>query len=189
MRKINVQIGTFEYTYNEIVSDVIFDTRDSELWKLVFIKRGHGDMLSIPIKKGYRFTIEGNEKYKEFAEYFDIGRGKGQFSIKDFVNHLNNKIPFEYGLSDNARRTILKYDRIDTDSDGIFPIGIKNWEVIHAKNPMLPKDKYHRTNKNLSKTRQLYPSIYLATKDMDITIIYGMVTGEKTEKMKKCKFD
>ena len=42
MRKINVQVGTFEYTYNGIVSDVIFDTRDSELWKLVFIKRGHG---------------------------------------------------------------------------------------------------------------------------------------------------
>ena len=48
----------------------------------------------------------------------------------------------------------MKHDRIDTDSDGIFPIGIKNWEIVHAKNPMLPKDKYHRTNKNLSKTRQ-----------------------------------
>lgn len=82
-------------------------------------------MLSIPIKKGYCFTIEGNEKYKEFADYFDIGRGKGQFSIKDFVKQLNKKIPFEYSLSDNVRRTILKYDRIDTDSDGIFPIGIK----------------------------------------------------------------
>lgn len=31
MRKINVQIGTFEYIYNGIVSDAIFDTRDSEL--------------------------------------------------------------------------------------------------------------------------------------------------------------
>lgn len=189
MRKINVQIGTFEYTYNGMVSDVIFDTRDYELWKLVFIKRGDADVLSIPIKKGYRFTIEGNEKYKEFADYFNIGRGKGQFSIKNFVDYLNNKIPFEYRLSDDVRRTILKYDRIDTDSDGIFPIGIKNWEVIHAKNPILPKDRYHRTNKNLSKTRQLYPEIYSATKDMDITIIYGIIPGEKTEKMKKCKFD
>ena len=189
MRKINVQIGTFEYTYNEIVSDVIFDTRDSELWKLVFIKRGNGVILSIPIKKGYCFTIEGNEKYKEFVDYFDIGRGKGKFSIKDFMNHLNNKMPFEYSLSDNRRRTILKYDRIDADSDGIFPIGIKNWEIVHAKNPMLAKDKYHRTIKNLSKTRQLYPAIYLATKDMDITIIYGRIPGERTEKMKKCKFD
>lgn len=189
MRKLNVQIGTFEYTYNGIVSDTIFDTRDFELWKLVFIKRGHGDTLSIPIKKGYCFTIEGNEKYKEFVDYFGIGRGKGQFSIKDFVNHLNNRIPTEYILSDNVRKTILKYDRIDTDSDGIFPIGITNWKVVHAKNPMLPKDKYHRTNKNLSKTRQLYPAIYLATKDMDITIIYGTMPGDKTEKMKKGQFD
>lgn len=189
MLKINVQIGTFEYTYNEVVSDAIFDTRDSELWKLVFIKRGCGDTLSIPIKKGYRFTIEGNEKYKEFVDYFVIGRGKGQFSIKDFVNHLNNKIPPEYSLSDSVRRTVLRYDRIDTDSDGVFPIGIINWEVVHAKNPMLQKDKYHRTNKNLSKTRQLYPAIYSATKDMDITIIYGTMPGEKTEKMKKYQFD
>ena len=189
MLKINVQIGTFEYIYNEVVSDAIFDTRDKEPWKVVFIKRGQGDTLSIPIKKGYRFTIEGNEKYKEFVDYFNIGRGKGQFSIKDFVNHLNNKIPSEYILSDSVRKTVLNYDRIDNDSDGIFPIGIKNWEVAHAKNPLLPEDKYHRTNKNLSKTRQLYPAIYSAIKDMDITIIYGTMPGEKTEKMKKCHFD
>ena len=113
MRKINVQIGTFEYTYNGIISDVIFDTRDSELWKLIFIKRGQGEILFISIKKGYRFTIEGNEKCKEFADYFDIGRDKGQFSIKDFVNHLKNKIPLEFCLSDNSRRIILKHDRID----------------------------------------------------------------------------
>ena len=189
MLKIDVQIGTFEYIYNKVVSDAIFDTRDTELWKVVFIKRGQGDTLSIPIKKGYRFTIEGNEKYKEFVDYFGIGRGKGQFSIKDFVNHLNNKIPSEYILSDSVRKTVLNYDRIDNDSDGIFPIGIKNWEVVHAKNPLLPEAKYHRTNKNLSKTRQLYPAIYSATKDMDITIIYGTMPGEKTEKMKKCHFD
>lgn len=83
----------------------------------------------------------------------------------------------------------MKYDRIDADSDGIFPIGIKNWEVVHANNPMLPKDKYHRTNKNLLKTGQLYPEIYLATKDMDITIIYGKTPGEKTEEIKGCQFN
>ena len=47
-----------------------------------------------------------------------------------------------------------------------------------------PQDK-----QELIKNRQLYPAIYLATKDMDITIIYGRIPGEKTEKMKKCKFD
>lgn len=68
-----------------------FLTQEILNFEIGFIKRGHGDMLSIPIKKGYCFTIEGNEKYKEFADYFDIGRGKGQFSIKDFVKQLNKK--------------------------------------------------------------------------------------------------
>lgn len=189
MQKISVQIGTFEYIYNEIVSDVIFDTRDSALWELVFIKRKYGDILSIPVKKGYCFTIEGNEKYKEFIDYFNIRRGKGQFSIKTFINHLKSKIPTKYNLSDNVRERILEYDGIDVDNDGIFPIGIKNWDVVHANNPMLPKNKYHRSNNNLSKTRQLYPEIYLAIKDMDITIIYGKTCGENTEKIKRCQFD
>ena len=112
--------------------------------------------------------------------------------IQEYESKLEKnmeQIPTEYILSDNVRKTILKYDRIDTDSDGIFPIGITNWEVVHAKNPTLSKDKYHRTNNNLSKTRQLYPAIYLATKDMDITIIYGTMPGDKTEKMKKGQFD
>ena len=42
MLKINVQIGTFEYIYNEVVSDAIFDTRDTELWKVVSVKESRG---------------------------------------------------------------------------------------------------------------------------------------------------
>lgn len=189
MKKMNVQIGTFEFTYNEVASDVIFDTRGFELWQLVFIKRGSGKTLIIPIRKGYRFTIEGDKKYNDFTNYFGIGRGKGQFSIKDFVNYLNNRIPHEYRLSDNVRKTILRYDKLDKDSDGIYPIGTINWDEVHAKKPMLPKDKYHRSSKNLLKTKELYPEIYLATKDMDITIKYGVEPGEKTQLIKKCNFD
>lgn len=187
MRKLNVQIGTFEHTYNEIVSDAIFDTRNLDVWNLIFIKRGNGETLSIPVNKGYRFTIDGNEKYNDFIHYFRIGKGKGQFSIKDFVNHLNKQIPSEYKLSDNKRSIILKYDKLDSDSDGIYPIGITNWEVAHAKNSMLPKDIYHRRSKNLLKTRELYPGIYEATKNMDITVIYGVTPGEKTQEIKKGK--
>lgn len=32
MKKINVQVGTFEHTYNGVISDVIFDTRSAEPW-------------------------------------------------------------------------------------------------------------------------------------------------------------
>lgn len=188
MRELNVQIGTFEHSYNKVTSDVIFDTRDTEQWNLLFIKRGIGETLSIPLNKGYLFTIDGNKKYNEFIRYFGIGSGKGKFSIKEFVSLLNTQVPKEYKISDSRRKVIISYDKLDSDSDGIYPIGVTNWEVAHVKNPSLPRDKYHRTSKNLLKTKELYPAIYQATKDMDITVIYGAIPGDKTKELKECRF-
>ncbi|KJD43877.1 DUF6037 family protein [Paenibacillus terrae] len=189
MHQLNVEIGTFEHKYNNIISDAIFDTRDSSGWSLTFIKRVRGNVLCIPIQKGYRFAIIGDKEYNAFIEYFGIGSGKGQFSIKEFVDYLDKQIPAEYRLSDNKRKVILKYNKLDNDSDGIYPVGVKNWGVIHARNPELPEDKYHRTAKNLLKTKELYPDIYNAIKDIDITIIYGKHPGENTETIKAGKMD
>lgn len=189
MRKLNIQIGTFEHSYNKVTSDVIFDTRDTEQWNLLFIKHDTGETLSIPLNKGYLFTIEGNKKYNEFIIYFGIESGKGKFSMKEFVSNLNIQVPNEYEISDSKRKVIIGYDKLDSDSDGIYPIGVTNWEVVHAKNPGLPKDKYHRTNKNLLKTKELYPNIYIATKEMDITIIYGVIPRDKTIELKQCRFE
>ncbi len=137
------------------------------------------DVLEIQIQQGYRFTIEVSMAYNQFKEYFGIGGGKGEFSIKDFVSHLSGQVPLEYRISDEKRKTILRYDKLDCESDGIYPIGLTNWEVVHAKNPKLPNDKYHRTAKNIAKTKELYPEIYEATKNLDITIIYGLEPIEK----------
>ncbi|MFZ5969629.1 MAG: DUF6037 family protein, partial [Bacillota bacterium] len=122
--------------------------------------------------------------YNQFKEYFGIGSEKGEFSIKDFVSHLSGQVPLKYCISDEKRKTILRYDRLDNEGDGIYPIGLTNWEVVHVKNPKLPNDKYHRTAKNLAKTKELYPEIYKATKDLDITIIYGVEPNEKTGDIK-----
>ncbi|EPY6469413.1 DUF6037 family protein [Clostridium sporogenes] len=183
MRVLNVSIGTFEHEYNGVESSVIFDTRNLEGWKLKFIKRIVGNVLEIPVERGYRFTIEGNEEYQKFREYFGIGGGKGVFSIRGFVEHLDHQIPAEYRITDETRKTILRYDKLDNESEGIYPIRITNWEVVHARNPRLPKDKYHRTKNNLLKTKELYPRIYEATKNLDITIIYGERPGDKTGKL------
>ncbi|MPM88306.1 hypothetical protein SDC9_135408 [bioreactor metagenome] len=188
MRTLSVEIGTFEHEYNNVFSDTIFDTRSSDGWKLIFIKRIDGNVLEVKIQRGYRFTIEGSKAYNQFREYFGIGGGKGKFSIKEFVIHLSGQIPLEYDISDKKRKAILRYDKLDNDSDGIYPIGITNWTVVHAKNPKLPDDKYHRTPKNLAKTKEFYPQIYKATKDMDITIIYGVEPGEKTKDIKSGKW-
>ena len=156
--------------------------------RATIIKRIDGIVLKIQIQRGYRFTIEGNFAYKQFREYFGIGGAKGEFSIKDFVNHFSNQVPSEYLLSDKKRKIILRYDKLDNKSEGIYPIGIINWKIVHAKNPSLSNDRYHRTGKNLAKTKQLYPLIFEATKELDITIIYGKKSGEQTEDIKFGKY-
>ncbi len=185
MHSLHVHIGTFEHRYNSIISDVVFDTRE---WKLIFIKKRVGETLSIRVKRGFRFTIDGNGEYRKFISYFNIGGGKGQFKIKDFIEHFSAQVPTGYTITDNIRQTIMNYDCLDSKSEGIYPIGIKNWEVIHAKNPDLPKEKYHRTEGNLQKTKELYPKIFNEIKDKDITIIYGKEPGDSTDRIKKCNF-
>ena len=188
MSKLKVEIGTFEFQYNEILTDVIFDTRNSESWEIIFMKVGIGKTLTIPIKLGYKFTIDTSKKYQEFISFFNIKNSKGKFSIKSFKDYFNENIPDEYKLSDNTRKKIIKYDRIDMDSEVIYPISLTNWELIHAKNNKLPKDKFHRSSKNLAKTKQLYPDLYEAIKDKDISVNYSTEIGEHTEQIKKLNF-
>ncbi len=183
MKVLNIDIACFNHMYNNIYSNVIFDTRNE--WKLVFIKIGIGDVLNIPIGNGYKFIILGNDAYRKFIEYFAIGGGKGVFSIKEFINNLNDQIPKKYQVTDNMRKCILKYDKIDNDidNDGIYPVGVINWAMKHAKHPEIDPEKYHRRPENLLKTKQLYPDIYNATKNMDISIKYGVNSSEKTKEI------
>lgn len=179
MIKLGVGLGTFEHSFNGVNSDVIFDTKNSE-WKLVFIKHITGDILEIYIRNGYLFAIEGNEEYKKLITYFGISGKRGEFHIGEFTQHLNKQIPDEYVLSDRKRKVMFTYFRPDEECTGIYPIGLKNWEKIHAENPSLPKEKYHRSKKNLEMTKEYYPEIYKATKDYDITIIYASKPGNNT---------
>lgn len=156
MRELHVDIGTFQHLYNNVRSNVIFDTSDVNGWKLVFIKCGEGTVLTIPILKGYLFAIQSNEKYREFIRYFKINGEKGSFHIKEFESNLEKQIPTTYNVSDKERITISTYRN---DHDGIYPIGIKNWELIHARDQNIPKGKFHRSSENLNKTKNLYPDI------------------------------
>lgn len=187
MKKLPVTIGTFDHNYNKISSSVIFDTSDRVSgWKVTFLKKGSGDVLSLPIAVGYRIEIVGNNTYSSFIKYFNISGRKGSFHLKDFVANFNSQIPETYCVTEKARSEILRYK---SDGEGKYPIGTRNWQVYHALHPEIPKDKYHRSAKNLSKTQNCYPAIYAATKDIDLTIIYGKKPGRYTDEIINCSHD
>ena len=158
-------------------------------WKLILIKNIIGDTLTITVNKGFKFTIESDAKYKEFIKYFCISGGKGQFSINDFHSNLDRQIDSYFILSDDKREIISSHISSKSAREGFYPIGTKNWQLFHAQHPELPKDKFHRSGENLKKTKQLYPNIYEATKDFDVTICYGTKPGKATEEMRSGKYD
>ena len=188
MVDLGVSIATFDYDYNDIYSHVIFDTTTDE-WRLVFIQHQVGNVLELPIARGYKIEIRSFEKYSELRHYFNICGNSGSFKLSDFLSHFNNKIPTEYLLDDNKRKTIISYNKMDNCSSGIYPIGTINWAVVHAKNPQMDPNKHHRSEDNLRKTRELYPNIYNQIKTMDISIKYGDIPNERTESIKDCSYD
>lgn len=171
MKESDVSVSSFPFTYKNISVDAIFDTSSSTNgWMLVFLKETDPKRIYIPIEKGYRLSIKGNEQYGRFKEFFKISSKKGEFKISEFVARLKEQIPDNYTVTSETRRAYLKY--ID-DEEGEYPVSVKDWGKYHIRNPKAPNDKYHRTDENLLKTRNCYPEIYRVIKDKDISIVYG----------------
>lgn len=150
------------------------------------MKKGTGEILTLPVAVGYKLEIKGNDLYAKFINYFNISGEKGKFRISEFSKNFDSQIPSEYIISEKTRDAILNYK---SDGEGKYPIGVKNWQIYHALHPEVSSDKYHRSPENLLKTQNFYPDIYNATKDMDLTIIYGKTPGKYTDAIKNCTHD
>ena len=182
MKLLNVEIATFDHQYNGVLSHVILDIRTSP-WNLVFIKHIIGDTLTIPIHPGYLFVISGDASYRRFLNYFGIQQSTaGSFHISSFIKDLEPQVPSSYTINHKARCAVYQYTRSSKD-DGMYPIGLLNWDVFHAENPQISKDLYHRSDANLMKTKNLYPEIYEAIKTMDMSVKYGKQPTVYTEEL------
>ena len=182
MRQMNVNIGDFTFVYNRVKSTVIFDTR-KQPYVLVFMKSGVGSRLLLSVIRGYRVEIASSEEYYTLLNYFEIQpdmRSPGMFCLGDFMKIFIKNIPSNYILDDASRIAKIQYDRIDTQSEGIYPIGIKNWALFHARHPEIDKNLFHQSDKNKQKTKELYPSLFSVIKDMDVSITYSNKRGDET---------
>ena len=189
MKKLSVAIGTFEHEYNGVNSHVIFETRTCP-FMLHFIEHRTGRTFSVPIEPGFVFSVPDSTSYYAMLDYFNIKRrGRGTFQIGGFITSFRRQIPPEYAITDAEREVVNRYDPIDRTSEGIYPVGVKNWAVINAKRAAKGFSALgHRSQHNLEKTRELYPEIYQIIKTMDISICYGLSPGNKTEAIKTGSF-
>ncbi len=192
MRSQNQKVGVFAHTYNNVESDVIFDTDDKDPWVLTFLRKGIGNGIKIPVEPGFCFVVKGDQATKEFRDYFEIKSGSGNFQMDDFLSHCSTQVPSSYVLGngeadDDRRLALYRYDKMDSASEGIYPIGYKHWGLINAKARAngATKDVGHRSKANLKKTQVLWPALYEIIKTDDISVCYSLTPGKYTDMLRQ----
>jgi hypothetical protein len=181
MKLIPVTIATFDFEYNEINCSCIFETDYTEGFSITFFKIITGESLKLPVHRGYMMDtyIENKELYFKFWKYFDLKAKNGEFSMNSFYERLNQSVPQKFSMKKNYNRPVLA-EKYDTEKkDRPYFLGFKNWKIIKAKNP---NAKGTRSAENLNKTKRLYPLIYEATKNYDISVRYTDHDSHKDEK-------
>jgi hypothetical protein len=159
---------SFSFTREKKRYTVFLDIKDSP-YKLIICQHNTSLYCSMDVCRGYRIYVK--DYYNELRELLGIEYGMiKKFLPSDFLNELRSKFPDKYASEPRQLSLIARTFSVE-DPDKIYIYGSINWDKITGNTKK-------RTAKNLEKTRLLYPDVYEAIKDSNISIIY---TSEKKE--------
>lgn len=184
MKQLGVSIATFDFKYKQTVFACLFEANYEEGFSLTFFKPISGETLLIPILPGYLVNtfIEDHNLYTYFWNFFQLEVKNGGFTMQSFFEHLNQAIPPKFNINKNLNRPLIsrKYDTEDKERP--YFLGFINWQMLRAKNPEV---KGSRSETNLEKTKLLYPQIYQAIKDYDISVRYTDIDNPNAQSFQK----
>lgn len=184
MKKLGVNIATFDFKYKQTIFACLFEANYEKGFSLTFFKPISGESLKMPILPGYLVStfIEDRDLYTYFWTFFQLEARNGGFTMQSFFERLNQSIPSTFEINKNLDRPLIsrKYDTEDKERP--FFLGFINWQMLRAKNP---EAKGSRSETNLEKTKLLYPQIYKAIKDYDISVRYTHIDNPNAQEFKK----
>ncbi|MBF7090448.1 hypothetical protein IUY40_02670 [Flavobacterium sp. ALJ2] len=157
----------FPFIANGVNFDIFFDINKSP-FKLVFLALNSNFQLSLDVLPG--FLINNNLPKNRFYELVKLLNLKkdinNPFSTTNFFKQFDNQIPQNLIKIDkqHANSLILKVYSDIEEKDKIYYLRMKDWNDSD--------NEWHRTSKNLEKTRLLYPDLYSLIVDKDISIYY-----------------
>ena len=173
----NLTYTIFNYNYNKIKLEVLFDITNTP-FLILLIKPYSNLSLKLHITTGFIIdTFLDKNDYNKLREILEIPNGKGsKFCTNDFFEHFNSKIPHSaiYQKISHETRKLLSNACNCEDSNKIYLLSLTNWEN---------KTKGHYTEKNREKVRLLYPEIYEAIKNKNISV--NFTDNEKYSKNSK----
>ncbi len=100
---------------------------------------------------------------------------ENRFSTKKFFEDFNSRIPDDFRFLKKQELLKLITSTYDIEeSDKVYYNGIIDWDKVNNGN--------NRQEKNLEKTRLLYPELYKQIKDKNISVRYSNVPNKEKEK-------
>lgn len=169
MKDRDLTYTIFDYRHNKIELIALFDI-GVDPFRLLLIKKGTQLTLSLNVKYGFILDIflssENFERLKEILEIPKMPKGEFSFKTSKFFKEFNEKIPStlpEYTQSPELKQILARHYNSQEEEKKIYVLGMIDWTT---------KTKGSYTKENREKTRILYPEIYQAIKDKNISIKY-----------------
>lgn len=176
LKSTNETYGVFKYTKNKVDFDIFFDI-DCNPFKIGFLVLNSNFELWLNIKSGFIINIFLDKAtltklIKVLNLKYDADN---KFSTKNFFEDFNSKIPNEFRFITKQELLRLINSTYDIEEpEKIYYNGLLDWDKIN--------NGRNRKEKNLEKTRLLYPKLYERIKNKNISVRYSTVKNEEKEK-------
>lgn len=171
MRLYKTSVGTFDFEFNKVQCACLFEADYKKGFSITFFKKITAENISLPILPGYNIStyIKPRELFIDFWSFFGFEKGNGTSHMTNFFKTFEATIPTTFSPKKNIKREVIvkKYNLEERDKP--YFQGFVNWSIHNAKYPDKPR---HRNPENLEKTKLLYPEIYEAIKEHDISVRY-----------------
>ncbi|OOV25067.1 hypothetical protein BXU11_16075 [Flavobacterium sp. LM5] len=155
----------FHFTKNSVRFEILFDIFQVP-FQLHFLQKDTSFSFYVIVEKGFTINeILNRGTYKELCETLKLKFETGNpFSPKSFFEEFNLKIPIYQNREKKERELFPFYQNNIEESEKLYYDGTIEWNKI--------KNGKTVTNKNLEKTRILYPELYEWSKRENISIRY-----------------
>lgn len=162
----NQTYGLFDFKTNGVHFHIIFDIGNTP-FRLGFLPIGKQEQIWLNVKKGFIINpILPKSEYRKLTKLLNLKYYKNNpFSTFNFFKQFGEKIPNQLIKLSKMERVELamKVSNIEEKEKTVYK-GQKDWDKSSSGK--------NRSQKNLEKTRLLYPELYNQIKDKNISVIY-----------------
>lgn len=105
MKQNNLNFQSLPFEYNNVICKVLFIT-DSAPFKLVFVKVGSVDSLTLSVVNSFKAVIT-QDKFNEMRDFFLVSGSYGSWQFMSLIKKLDSELPTTAKLPNQSERKLV----------------------------------------------------------------------------------